>query len=79
MTGNILTPTAVVKANIEGKEVIAAKTGVGTVDAALNTVWDILGETNHFKLQEFAIFGATILIIGKSVYGILHRTENKLS
>lgn len=59
MTGNILTPTAVVKANIEGKEVIAARVGVGPVDAALNAVRDILGETNHFKLQEFRIDAIT--------------------
>jgi 2-isopropylmalate synthase len=59
MTGNILTPTAVVKASIEGREVIAAKTGVGPVDAALNAVRDILGETNHFRLQEFRIDAIT--------------------
>jgi 2-isopropylmalate synthase len=59
MTGNILTPTAVVKADIEGKEVIAARVGVGPVDAALNAVRDILGESNHFKLQEFKIDAIT--------------------
>ena len=59
MTGNILTPTAVVKANIEGKEIISAKTGVGPVDAALNAVRDILGENNHFRLQEFRIDAIT--------------------
>ncbi|HOA69541.1 MAG: 2-isopropylmalate synthase [Methanosarcina thermophila] len=59
MTGNILTPTAVVKADIEGKEIISAKTGVGPVDAALNAVRDILGENNHFKLQEFRIDAIT--------------------
>ena len=59
MTGNILTPTAVVKAIIDGKEVIAASVGVGPVDAALNAVRDILGETNHFKLQEFRIDAIT--------------------
>jgi len=59
MTGNILTPTAVVKADIEGKEIIAAKTGVGPVDAALNAVRDILGESNHFKLQDFRIDAIT--------------------
>lgn len=59
MTGNILTPTAVVKADIQGKEVIAARVGVGPVDAALNAVRDILGETNHFRLQEFRIDAIT--------------------
>jgi len=59
MTGNILTPTAVVKANIGGKEVIAANTGLGPVDAALKAVRDILGERNRFKLQEFRIDAIT--------------------
>jgi 2-isopropylmalate synthase len=59
MTGNIITPTAVVKADIEGKEIIAARTGVGPVDAALHAVRDILGESNHFKLQEFRIDAIT--------------------
>jgi 2-isopropylmalate synthase len=59
MTGNILTPTAVVKADIQGKEIISAKTGVGPVDAALKAVRDILGENNHFKLQEFRIDAIT--------------------
>ncbi|MDY9925789.1 alpha-isopropylmalate synthase regulatory domain-containing protein, partial [Methanosarcina sp.] len=59
MTGNILTPTAVVKADIEGKEIIAARTGVGPVDAALKAVRDILGESNHFKLQDFRIDAIT--------------------
>ena len=59
MTGNILTPTAVVKADIDGKEVIAARVGVGPVDAALNAVRDIVGENNHFKLQEFRIDAIT--------------------
>jgi 2-isopropylmalate synthase len=59
MTGNILTPTAVVKADIDGKETIAARTGVGPVDAALKAVREILGETNHFKLHEFRIDAIT--------------------
>lgn len=59
MTGNRTTPTAVVKAMIEGREVVAANTGVGPVDAALKAVRDILGEQNHFKLQEFRIDAIT--------------------
>jgi 2-isopropylmalate synthase len=59
MTGNILTPTAVVKASIGGKEVIAANTGLGPVDAALKAVRDILGERNRFKLQDFRIDAIT--------------------
>lgn len=59
MTGNAFTPTAVVKADIGGKEVIAARTGVGPVDAALHAVRDIVGKPNGFKLQDFRIDAIT--------------------
>lgn len=55
MTGNLLTPTATIKAAFQGKEVLVAETGLGPVDAALNAVRGILGENNGFKLQEFRI------------------------
>src|SRR5659263_272844 len=54
MTGNIITPTATVKAIVNGKERIGAHIGVGPVDAALNTVTSILGEYK-FKLRDFRI------------------------
>ncbi|MDD5473596.1 MAG: 2-isopropylmalate synthase [Candidatus Methanoperedens sp.] len=54
MTGNIITPTATVKAMVKGKERIGAHTGVGPVDAALNTVTSILGD-HKIKLRDFRI------------------------
>ena len=54
MTGNIVTPTAVIRAEINGKETIAAKTGVGPVDAALRAAEEIVGDTKY-KIEEFNI------------------------
>ncbi|HIH44613.1 MAG TPA: 2-isopropylmalate synthase [Candidatus Methanoperedenaceae archaeon] len=55
MTGNIITPTAAVKACFRGSERIAAQTGVGPVDAAMKAVQSILGEESRIKLREFRI------------------------
>lgn len=54
MTGNIITPTATVKAIVDGKERIGANTGVGPVDAALKTVTGILGDY-EVRLRDFRI------------------------
>lgn len=54
MTGNIITPTATVKAVVKGKERLGASTGVGPVDAALKTVTGILGDYK-VKLRDFRI------------------------
>lgn len=58
MTGNIITPTATVKAIVNGKERIGAHIGVGPVDAALNTVTSLLGDYN-VKLRDFRIEAIT--------------------
>ena len=54
MTGNIITPTATVKAIVNGKERLGASVGVGPVDAALKAVTGILGDYK-FKLRDFRI------------------------
>lgn len=54
MTGNIITPTATVKALVNGKERMGAHVGVGPVDAALKTVTNILGDYK-VKLRDFRI------------------------
>ncbi len=54
MTGNIITPTATVKAIVNGKERICANVGVGPVDAALQTVTCILDDYK-VKLRDFRI------------------------
>ncbi|MCL2142400.1 MAG: 2-isopropylmalate synthase [Methanimicrococcus sp.] len=54
MTGNRLTPTAVICADVNGKETISAKTGVGPVDAALRAAEEIVGDSKY-KIQEFSM------------------------
>ncbi len=54
MTGNIITPTATVKALVNGKERLGANVGVGPVDAALKTVTGILGDYK-VRLRDFRI------------------------
>jgi 2-isopropylmalate synthase len=54
MTGNRITPTATVKAVVEGKTKIGARIGIGPVDAAINAVHDILGGTD-VQLRTFRI------------------------
>jgi len=54
MTGNIITPTATVKAIVNGRERLGANIGVGPVDAALNTVTSILGDYK-VKVRDFRI------------------------
>ncbi|MFP4655060.1 MAG: 2-isopropylmalate synthase [Methanohalobium sp.] len=55
MTGNISTPTAVVKAVIRDRETIASNTGVGPVDAAIKAVEEIIGEYSKIKVHDFRI------------------------
>ena len=55
MTGNIITPTASVKANVWGEEKISACVGVGPVDAALNAVRSIINGHSTMKLKDFKI------------------------
>jgi len=54
MTGNRITPTATVKAVVDGKTKIGARVGIGPVDAAINAVHDILGGTD-VQLKTFRI------------------------
>ncbi|MBQ3620347.1 MAG: 2-isopropylmalate synthase [Methanosarcinaceae archaeon] len=54
LTGNLVTPTAVIKATVNGCERLAAKPGVGPVDAALSAVEEIVGST-RFKMEDFRI------------------------
>ncbi|MGF7117332.1 2-isopropylmalate synthase [Methanobacterium oryzae] len=59
MTGNIVMPTATVKLNIDGEIKTAAKTGVGPVDAAINAIQSVVGETADIELQEYNIEAIT--------------------
>ncbi len=55
MTGNIITPTAVVKAVMDSEEMIVSNTGVGPVDAALKAVEEMIGEHARIKIHDFRI------------------------
>jgi 2-isopropylmalate synthase len=59
MTGNIVTPTATVKALVHGEERVLAATGVGPVDAAVNAVHCLLGKDTQIKLHDFSIDAIT--------------------
>jgi 2-isopropylmalate synthase len=59
MTGNKVTPTAVVKVNVRGEERVEAKTGVGPVDAALKALQTIIKEFAAVSLHEFRIEAIT--------------------
>jgi len=59
MTGNKITPTAVVKANIRGKKKTRAETGVGPVDAAVNAVKELIGDEYRIELHDFRIEAIT--------------------
>jgi 2-isopropylmalate synthase len=59
MTGNLTTPTAVVRAMIEGKEVVASNYGVGPIDAALKAVEDMMGGYNKIKVRDYRLEAIT--------------------
>jgi len=55
MTGNIITPTAAVKACVGGDMQVVANTGVGPVDAALGAVQSLLGEGTKVRIHDFKL------------------------
>lgn len=59
MTGDNVMPTATVKLDINGKVKTAAKTGVGPVDAAINAIQSLVGETADIELKEYNIEAIT--------------------
>lgn len=59
MTGNKITPTAVIKAKVHGKQKRGSQTGVGPVDAALKAVQTILGKKAKIKLRDFRLDAIT--------------------
>lgn len=58
MTGNRVTPTAVVRAKVRGEQRTGSGTGVGPVDAALKAVQQTIGDF-HVELTEFRIDAIT--------------------
>lgn len=55
MTGNIITPTATVRAVVRGKERVFANIGVGPVDAAVRAVQGLLNTDTSIHLSDFRI------------------------
>ncbi|MCC7550139.1 MAG: 2-isopropylmalate synthase [Methanobacterium sp.] len=76
MTGDNVLPTATVKLNMDGAIKTAAKTGVGPVDAAINAIQSLVGETADIELKEYhieAITGGTNALA--EVFVIMADTE----
>ncbi|HOT06841.1 MAG: 2-isopropylmalate synthase [Methanosaeta sp. PtaB.Bin039] len=59
MTGNIITPTATVRALVRGEERVVANIGVGPVDAAVKAVRGLLGQDSLMRVRDFRIEAIT--------------------
>ncbi len=59
VTGMNIIPTAVVRLNAEGKDLIASEIGVGPVDAALKAIQKIAGEVASIKIREYKLDSIT--------------------
>ncbi|MEM3094937.1 MAG: alpha-isopropylmalate synthase regulatory domain-containing protein, partial [Nitrososphaera sp.] len=59
VTGMNIIPTAVVRLNADGKDLIASNTGVGPVDAALKAIQKIAGEVANVKIRDFMLDSIT--------------------
>ncbi|WP_342306436.1 2-isopropylmalate synthase [Methanolobus sp. ZRKC5] len=59
MTGNLTTPTAVVRAKIGDEEAVACNYGVGPIDAALKAVELMIGGYTKVKVRDFSLEAIT--------------------
>ncbi|PTD94447.1 2-isopropylmalate synthase [archaeon SCG-AAA382B04] len=59
MTGNKVTPTASVEANVDGEKKRASKTGVGPVDAAIKATQSLVSNFPEIKLKSFKVEAIT--------------------
>jgi D-citramalate synthase len=59
VSGNTVTPTASVKLNIDGVDVIEADTGLGSVNAAINAVTKSISEFSHIEFVEYHVDAIT--------------------
>jgi 2-isopropylmalate synthase len=59
VTGMNLIPTAVVRLNTDGKDLISSEIGVGPVDAALKAIQKIAGEIANVKIREYKLDSIT--------------------
>jgi 2-isopropylmalate synthase len=59
MTGVKVIPTASVRLTLDGKEYIAAETGVGPVDAVLNSITKLTNNIEKIRLNEYRLEAIT--------------------
>jgi len=59
VTGSGITPMASTKLNLDGREYVAAETGVGPVDAAIRAVQKITSELINVRLAEYRLEALT--------------------
>lgn len=59
VTGQKITPTAVIRLNIGGKDYIASEIGVGPVDSALKAIQKIAVEVAKIKIREYRLESIT--------------------
>jgi 2-isopropylmalate synthase len=59
VTGMNIIPTAVVRLNAEGKDLIASEIGVGPVDAALKAIQKIASDVSNIKIREYKLDSIT--------------------
>ncbi len=59
VTGMNLIPTAVIRLNTDGKDMIASEIGVGPVDAALKAIQKIASEIANVKIREYKLDSIT--------------------
>jgi 2-isopropylmalate synthase len=59
VTGMNIIPTAVVRLNANGKDLIASDIGVGPVDAALKAIQKIAGEIASIKIRDYMLDSIT--------------------
>lgn len=59
VTGMNIIPTAVVRLNAEGKDLISSETGVGPVDAALKAIQKIAADVASIKIREYKLDSIT--------------------
>jgi 2-isopropylmalate synthase len=59
VTGMNLIPTAVIRLNTDGKDLIASEIGVGPVDAALKAIQKIASDVVNVKIREYKLDSIT--------------------
>jgi 2-isopropylmalate synthase len=59
VTGMNLIPTAVIRLNTDGKDLIASEIGVGPVDAALKAIQKIASDVANVKIREYKLDSIT--------------------